>query len=123
MTVSLPWTYRLRVSARARYYRINILSNSQVEVVYPKRGSAKQAMAFLEEKRPWIERHLATAPSTAADRISGKWTFPCLNQEWQIKSEAQPGTRLARVREVSPDTGAADVAEARGHERVEAGGE
>ncbi|HET8605907.1 MAG TPA: SprT family zinc-dependent metalloprotease [Gaiellaceae bacterium] len=51
--------YELRVSARARYLRVEVPFGGPPLVVVPRGVARARADAFLAEKRPWIERQLA----------------------------------------------------------------
>src|SRR5581483_8338000 len=41
---------------RARRYVLRVTENGGVRVTIPRRGSKKEARAFAERERPWIER-------------------------------------------------------------------
>ncbi|WP_205500174.1 M48 family metallopeptidase [Rufibacter psychrotolerans] len=47
-------------SATAKYVRISIRPGQGVRVTLPKRASLAQAEAFVQEKTPWIRKHLAS---------------------------------------------------------------
>jgi predicted metal-dependent hydrolase len=51
--------YELRVSARARYLRVEVPFGGPPLVVVPRRVGRDQVERFLHEKRHWIERQLA----------------------------------------------------------------
>lgn len=50
--------YTLRVSPRARYLRIRVCPREGVVVTLPRWVSRAQALAFLHERRDWVERAL-----------------------------------------------------------------
>lgn len=52
--------YELRVSARARYLRVEVPFGGPPLVVVPRRVGRDQVERFLAEKRPWIEAQLAS---------------------------------------------------------------
>ena len=63
--------YELRVSPRARYLRVEVPFGGPPLVVVPRGTPRGRVDAFLAEKRPWIERQLAShVPRLALPRLS-----------------------------------------------------
>ena len=54
--VTAPLQVRERVSSRARRARVDVRPDGEVVLTIPRRGSRTDALRFLDESRPWIER-------------------------------------------------------------------
>ncbi len=54
--VTAPLQVRERISSRARRVRVDVRPDGEVVLTIPRRGSRADALRFLDESRPWIER-------------------------------------------------------------------
>lgn len=55
------FAYKLRYSRKAKYLRLQINNDNQLEVVLPGRVSINEAEKFIREKSGWIIKHLKTS--------------------------------------------------------------
>jgi predicted metal-dependent hydrolase len=88
--------YEVRRSDRARRVRVNVDPAHGVEVVLPRRASAREAAAAISELRPWIERRLAEIERVRAAVAARGETLPYLGQT--LRLVAQPGRTRAHRR-------------------------
>jgi predicted metal-dependent hydrolase len=97
---SIP--YRVRRSRRARYARI-LVGSDGVEVVVPRRFALRQVPAFLEEKRPWIERTLRRMQASQTElpppRIEDGGELSYLGRRLGLRARVEPGRVRAHVAE------------------------
>jgi predicted metal-dependent hydrolase len=95
---SIP--YRIRRSDRARHARIRV-GGDGVEVVVPRRFSLREVPAFVEEKRPWIERTLrrmrASEAELALARLADGGELPYLGERLRLRVQVEPGRSRPRV--------------------------
>ncbi len=88
--------YTVRRSSRARRVRVNVHTQTGVEVVLPQRAPEREAAAAIVELRPWIERRLAEARATMAVLALRGETLPYLDGTLQLRAE--PGRTRAHRR-------------------------
>jgi predicted metal-dependent hydrolase len=90
--------YRIRRSERARHARI-LVGGDGVEVVVPNRFPLRDVGAFVEEKRPWIERTLRRMRASEAElppaRLEDRGEVPYLGERLPLAVRIEPG-RLRR---------------------------
>ncbi len=55
------FAYKLRYSRKAKYLRLQINNDNQLEVVLPRRITILEAEKFIREKSNWIRKHLKTS--------------------------------------------------------------
>lgn len=82
-----PWppTYNLRFSKKAKHVHLKVFKHRGLEIVVPIRQQKRFVIAdLLEEKRPWIEKHLATVQIKPISPITSI-TLLAINQIWQIE--------------------------------------
>lgn len=93
--------YTVRRSARARRARVEV-SASGVEVVVPRRMSARHAGELVAEKRRWIERTLRRYQEAArtgpAVRLEDGGGVPYLGRDLALSVRVEPGRVRPRVR-------------------------
>jgi predicted metal-dependent hydrolase len=95
---SIP--YKVRRSDRARHARIDV-GPEGVEVVVPRRMALRHVPAFVEEKRPWIERTLhryrhAEAAVPAA-RLEDRGFLPYLGRRLELRVRRETGRTRSHV--------------------------
>jgi predicted metal-dependent hydrolase len=70
------WTASFVRHPRARRYVIRVRGDGSVRVTIPRRGSLRDARAFLERQRPWVERQRARSsaqePAAAGSGLSNE---------------------------------------------------
>ena len=95
---SIP--YRIRRSDRARRARIQV-GGDGVEVVVPPRFALDEVPAFVEEKRPWIERTLRRMRASEAElppaRLADGGEVPYLGERLRLRVRVEPGRGRPRV--------------------------
>jgi predicted metal-dependent hydrolase len=95
---SIP--YRIRRSDRARHARIRV-GGDGVEVVVPRRFALGEVPAFVEEKRPWIERTLrrmrASEAELAPARLADGGELPYLGERLGLRVRVERGRGRPRV--------------------------
>lgn len=92
----------VRFSARARRLSVRVLRNARVEVVAPRRTSARRIAQFLGRHQDWIERQLSRARELTA--AAGPFPppaldLPALGEHWKIHLAG--GTGRLRIRELT----------------------
>ncbi len=91
-STSLDWPppFTLRRSNRARYIRLQIQTNSGLELIVPRFSSKKQALEFLQSKRHWIEKHLHLLKDQSCETLAKRFELPYsielkfLSCQWDI---------------------------------------
>lgn len=73
-------SYNIRYSKRARYLRIQISNQNELELIIPRRCKLSEAEAFLISKSDWIKKHLRTA-------VINKERFLYLGKEIPVRQE------------------------------------
>ena len=80
---------RLRPSARARHLQIKVSPWQGVEVIVPKRRSAREVERFLASHREWIrkawEKLLREYPEAGALRLPEVIAIPVANEVWRVR--------------------------------------
>lgn len=75
---------RVRMSPRARRLALRIDAQAEaVELVLPRRTSARRAMAFIEENRNWLDKRITALPPRTP--IADGATVPILDQPYRIR--------------------------------------
>jgi predicted metal-dependent hydrolase len=88
--------YTIRRSDRARRVRVSVPGPGEVEVVIPRRATARDAESAVRELRPWIERRLRDAERAHSERAISPGTVPYLDE--RLSLTAQNGaTRVKRT--------------------------
>jgi predicted metal-dependent hydrolase len=92
--------YRIRRSQRARHARI-LVGGDGVEVVLPRRFPLRDVGAFVEEKRPWIERTLRRLRESEAElppaRLHDGGEVPYLGDRLALRVRVERGRKRAHV--------------------------
>jgi predicted metal-dependent hydrolase len=87
--------YRIRRSDRARRVRVSVDALEGVEVVLPRRASARDAEEAMRELRPWVQRRLAEIERGRTELGLGGGVVPYLGERLVVAP--QPGReRVAR---------------------------
>jgi predicted metal-dependent hydrolase len=85
--------YRIRRSDRARHARI-LVGGEGVEVVVPRRFPLREVGAFVEEKRPWIERTLRRMRESESELppalLADGGEVPYLGQRLVLRVRVEP---------------------------------
>ena len=96
---SIP--YRIRRSDRARRARIQV-GGDGVEVVVPPRFALDEVPAFVEEKRPWIERTLRRMRASEAElppaRLADGGEVPYLGERLTLSVRSERGRSRSHVK-------------------------
>jgi predicted metal-dependent hydrolase len=69
-TLNWPPPYTLTKSARAKRLSLKISERKGLQIIVPRSVSEKRALAFLDEKRDWIAKHLPAALAEQAKRAA-----------------------------------------------------
>jgi predicted metal-dependent hydrolase len=92
--------YRIRRSERARHARI-LVGGDGVEVVVPRRFPLRDVGAFVEEKRPWIERTLLRMRESELEqppaRVEDGGQVPYLGERLELRVRVDPGRVRSHV--------------------------
>lgn len=92
-----PPTYNLRISKKARHVHLKIIQNQGLEIVVPERQRKwLNVDALLEDKKSWIEQHLATVKITAPQLIT-ELSLNALGQTWRIDYKATDSKQIRYV--------------------------
>lgn len=86
--------YSIRRSERARHARI-LVGGDGVEVVLPRRFPLRDVDAFVEQKRPWIERTLRRMAQSEVEqpaaRLHDGGEVPYLGERLPLRVTVEPG--------------------------------
>jgi predicted metal-dependent hydrolase len=75
---------RVRMSPRARRLALRIDAQAEaVELVLPRRTSARRAMAFIEENRNWLDKRITALPPRTL--LADGATVPLLDKPYRIR--------------------------------------
>jgi predicted metal-dependent hydrolase len=92
--------YSIRRSDRARYARI-LVGGEGVEVVLPRRFPLRAVDAFVEQKRPWIERTLRRLAESEVEqpaaRLEDGGEVPFLGERLPLVVRVEPGRARPHV--------------------------
>jgi predicted metal-dependent hydrolase len=88
--------YRIRRSDRARRVRVSVDALEGVEVVLPRRATARDARDAMRELGPWVQRRLAQIERARAELGRREGFVPFLDGELRVVSE--PGRTRAHRR-------------------------
>jgi predicted metal-dependent hydrolase len=98
--------FSVRQSHRAKRLSIKVYPRGRVEVVVPRRTSARAVKAFVEENRDWINRardsfakNYTPEPFALPEEIS----LPTLGQRITVRYVVEPGATTVRYRLVKGD--------------------
>lgn len=92
-----PPTYNLRLSLKAKHAHIKVIPNLGLEVVIPKRLQKHIVIAdLLQEKRAWIEKHLAKLTIIPLKHIY-TLNLQAINQSWDISYEQRMVAKLSSL--------------------------
>lgn len=101
----------IRRSARARRYRLNVKRDGSAVLTIPARGTEREALSFLAEQRPWLER--ARARVNRLPRSPEVWTVGTrvlFRGEWMSIEPAKAprpsvslGSQVFRVKSLEGD--------------------
>lgn len=92
MKITIPLTKQhdctidIRPSGRAKYLRLKIDREGQVQVVLPKHYSVQQAEAFAVSKKAWIAKTLQSIQQHPVEPLClpHQLTLPLVNETWHI---------------------------------------
>ena len=89
--LATPSHWPVRVSRRAKYLRINIQPNGDVEVVVPPRCKPKHIENFVAENRAWVDRQLAKI-GPIEHGLPQQIDLPALDQTFRVlyQTDGQP---------------------------------
>ncbi|MDX6698102.1 MAG: hypothetical protein QOE65_1499 [Solirubrobacteraceae bacterium] len=88
--------YRIRRSDRARRVRVSVDATDGVEVVLPRRATARDAREAMRELGPWVARRLAEIDRARAELNRRDGHVPFLDGELRVVPE--PGRERAHRR-------------------------
>jgi predicted metal-dependent hydrolase len=80
--------YRIRRSDRARRVRVSVDAADGVEVVLPRRASARDAREAMRELGPWVQRRLAAIERARAELGRREGFVPYLGGDLELVREA-----------------------------------
>jgi len=93
--------FSVRESKRARRLSIKVFPRGRVEVVVPRRTTARDVQDFVDANRDWIAKSRASfaevlppEPFVLPNRID----LPAIEQSFRIRYERQSGARSVRFR-------------------------
>lgn len=86
----------IKPSKRAKYLRLKIDQQGYVQMVLPQGCPVKQAQAFAESKRAWIEKSLQSIRQQPITPITlpQRFTFPIVQESWAIDYQETPSGKL-----------------------------
>lgn len=108
--------YRVRVSARAKQLQIEVNPFNGVEVIVPRRHSAKRVASFVHRHRDWIARSwadvLAQYPGEVGARVPTTLELRALGERHEIAAEIGADSGWLRSAPGRIDLAAPDAAHA-----------
>ncbi len=96
--------FSVRKSSRAKRLSIKVFPRGRVEVVVPKRTSARTVRAFVEENREWIGRakdSIAEHYTPEAFELHSIITLPAVNMQVIVRYLPEPDTKSVRYRQAN----------------------
>lgn len=85
ISTTWPPSYNLRISRKARHAHLKMIPHLGLEVVIPARLQKYINVAdLLNEKKSWIEKHLATLEIPVVEAIDSL-NLQAINQTWRIE--------------------------------------
>lgn len=94
-------SYRIRRSARARHARL-VVDAAGVELVLPQRMKVEDVEAWVESRRPWVERTLRRYREAAAElpsiELADGGTVPYLGAELLLRVKVEAGRQRSHVK-------------------------
>jgi predicted metal-dependent hydrolase len=95
--IAWPPAYNLRISKKARNVHLKIIPNRGLEIVVPVRHQKRVDIAgLLEEKKSWIEKHLATVIIRPPALIT-ELTLNAIQQTWQIEYQTTNSRQIRAI--------------------------
>jgi predicted metal-dependent hydrolase len=93
--------FSVRQSHRAKRLSIKVFPRGRVEVVVPRRTSARMVKAFVEENKDWIARardSFAANYAPEAFALPSAVTLPTMGEQFEIQYLPEPGAKNVRFR-------------------------
>lgn len=93
--------FSVRVSARAKRLSIKVYPRGRVEVVVPRRTSAKSVKGFVEENREWIDRALASFAKNYTPEpfaLPQQIDLPAIGEKVRVRYRPEVGAGTVRYR-------------------------
>lgn len=82
---SIPFTYIVRESTRAKHPQLRITPRHGLEVIVPKRLRQFDVSAFVQQKQHWIEKHLpAKIASTEHNTLPNQLSLRSIEEDWSV---------------------------------------
>jgi predicted metal-dependent hydrolase len=92
-----PPEYQLRFSKKAKHVHLKIFPNRGLEIVVPFRQQKRfRIEELLDEKKSWIEKHLATVKIPTLEIIT-VLKLRAIQQEWQIEYIKTASSQLRHI--------------------------
>ena len=81
------YLYRINHSKRARYLRIKLSSKGVITLVIPSGISLKNAQAFLESKKAWLEHNVQGLPTSKpfSESRPASLELSLIDEQWSIE--------------------------------------
>ncbi len=99
-----PPPFQVRLSQRARRILVSIHATRGLEIVTPKRLSAREALQIIQQHRTWIENKLQRHNAHGADiwdkhQLPTQIHLPALGQNWSLahSSDVAPRAQLRAI--------------------------
>jgi predicted metal-dependent hydrolase len=80
------YSYLVQYSKRARYLRIKLSPEGVITLVVPKGVSLQEGQAFLDSKKPWLEKHLQnlSTPKPFTESRPASLLLRLLDEHWSL---------------------------------------
>lgn len=92
-----PPAYSLRLSRKAKYPHLKMIPNKGLEVVIPQRLQKRVCVTtLLNEKKTWIEKHLAQVEIIPPQYIE-TLQLRAINQCWDVEYQATQSRRIQSI--------------------------
>ena len=100
-----PPPYTIRRSQRAKHISLKISPDVGLEIILPLHQTEKAALAFLNSKRQWVEKHARllapeqTAIAASRYECPTRIVLPAIEREWQVHYCFIPGVPFVALQE------------------------
>lgn len=81
-----PPAYKLRINKRAKRILLKISAKGGLQITIPKKADQNNALAFLNSKRSWVEKHLSNLSSHSfLEKLPDEINLLAINKSWHVK--------------------------------------